>query len=112
MGETFTLTVNVEKATTVDFIIKVCSTNGYSFSYTDAFTSVSLNGSEVVRNIGTVNTHGWYAADASDISIAKLNLRAGENVITFTAGTGTSKTLNVIAVSFDSTVPVFLGKNE
>lgn len=108
-GATFTTKVTVEQATTVKFIIKICSTNNYSFNYADAYTAVTLNGNKVETNEGTVNTVGWYTNTASEVYIATLNLQAGENVITFTAGTATAKDLNIASIAFESAIPVTLG---
>ena len=103
-NEGFTLTVNVEKATTVDFAIYVSSTADYSFDYAAAVTAITLNGSEsgVVRNEGVVTTIGWNTSDASAINVASLSLNAGDNVIAFTMGADTEKTLNISSVEFKS----------
>ncbi len=116
-GATFTLTVNVTEATDVAFIIKVCSTNNYSFDYSKVITAISSknsSGSEnkIVVNSGTVDTVGWYTSTASAIEIATISLAEGTNTITFTMGTETAKTLNIAAIAFESAVPVVLGTNE
>lgn len=113
-GATFTLTVNVEKATDIAFVIKVCSTNGYSFDYSKAITSISSNNSSgsanaIIVNSGTVDTVGWYTNTASAIEIATISLAAGTNTITFTMGTETAKTLNIAAIEITSPVEVKLG---
>ena len=110
-GATFILTVNVSVATEATFIVKVASTNGYSFDYAQAITSVTLNGSTdgVTVHSGTVNTLGWYTNTASNIEIATISLAKGTNTISFTMGTQTAKTLNIAAIEFVSFAPVKLG---
>ena len=116
-GATFTLTINVEEATDIAFIIKVCSTNNYSFDYSKAITAISSKNSsgsenEIVVNSGTVNTVGWYTSTASAIEIATISLAEGTNTITFTMGTETAKTLNIASIAFESAIPVSLGAKE
>ena len=113
-GASFTVTVYVEEATDVSFIIRVCSTNKYSFDYAKAVTSVTSSASGVANAVtvhsGTVDTVGWYTNTASAIEIATISLAKGVNTITFTMGTETDKDLNIAAVEFISVLPVELGK--
>ena len=111
-GATFTITVNVEEATDISFIVNVCSTNNYSFDYSKAITSVTSSSSsgsnKVVVNSGTVDTVGWYTNDASAIEIATISLAKGVNTISFTMGTDTAKDLNVASVEIVSFTKVVL----
>jgi hypothetical protein len=110
-GATFTLNVVVTEDTEATFIIKGCSTNGYSFNYSDIIKSLTLNGEAVETNDYTLKTFGWYAERANGIVIAKLSLKAGSNTISFTMGTETAKDINIAAITFVSDSPVSLAKD-
>ena len=111
-GASFTITVNAEEATEVSFIVRICSTNGYSFDYAKAITSVTSSALGVANSVtvhsGTVDTVGWYTDTASAIEIATISLAKGVNTITFTMGTETAKDLNIASVELISFVPVAL----
>lgn len=111
-GASFTITVNAEEATEVSFIVRICSTSGYSFDYAKAITSVTSAASGVANSVtvhsGTVDTVGWYTDTASAIEIATISLAKGVNTITFTMGTETAKDLNIASVELISFVPVAL----
>ena len=103
-GATFTLRINAAEAMDVNFVIKVSSTADYTFDLADVVTAITLNGEEtgVIRKEGTVSTTGWYVSSAGSAEIATLSLQKGVNVISFTAGTATAKTLNIGAIVFSS----------
>ena len=109
-GATFTTTITVSEATEIEFIINVCSTNGHTFDFSKAVTSVLLNGSAdgVTIHEGQFTTVGWYAEEATKVAIATLSLQEGENVISFTMGTETAKDLNIAGVEFVAVIPVEL----
>ena len=70
--------MNAEEATEVSFIVRICSTNGYSFDYAKAITSVTSSALGVANSVtvhsGTVDTVGWYTDTASAIEIATISL--------------------------------------
>ena len=111
-GATFTTSVYVSEATEAYFVIRVSSTNGYDYNYTDAVSSLTVNGTNVPINEFVLRTTGWYVDTAKGIVVAKLSLAAGENAISFTMGTETEKTLNIAGIEFISAAPVSLNTDQ
>ena len=85
--KTFTVTVNVEKDTTVDFYI-LTNTRFPNVTTDTTIKSISLTcgGEEgvVIRHTNNVPAPGWVTSNASRVLYATLELKAGTNVITFT----------------------------
>ena len=90
-GSTFTITVNVDKATDVVLYLNLAfnKTSGYAMS--DIITSVSSknasgNDNAVVRYEGTIKNNSWTTNSSKRAEVATISLSAGENTITFTFG--------------------------
>ena len=105
--ETFTMTVSVEKDTTVQLVFSCVSTNKKSYSYASTFKDVLINGvaDGVTRTTGNTPAFaGWiFATQAKDCVVATLSLKAGTNVITVVMG---ENNVNIGAVKFVSDTPV------
>ena len=90
-NSTFTITVNVDKATDVVLYLNLAFNNTSGYSLSSAITSVSSKNAAgqanaVVRNEGTIKNNSWTTNSSKRFEIATISLSAGENTITFTMG--------------------------
>lgn len=119
-GKTFTVTINVSKATTVEFYL-LTTTRFSGITTTGSVADIKLNGSTegVTRIEGDVtNIGGWNTSAATCEHFATLELQAGTNVITFTRvdknpDDANDQNFNLAGVSFTSDgVEIKLGPAE
>lgn len=108
---TYTLKVNVEKATSVTLLIR-CAKRYGPYEHSDIFGSLTVNGStEGITYTGDTIQWGTTSAawgDFKDYALATISLNEGTNTIEFTVITS----CNVEAVIIESIVPVSLGAKE
>ena len=118
--KTFTITINVEEATTVEFYL-LANARYQTVSANGLVTEITLNGSTdgVTRVDSAMPITGkdgaaWNTANSAEVLFATLELKAGTNVITFTRGTGDGNTcnINIAGVAFVATTEVKLGAAE
>lgn len=118
--KTFTITINVEEATTVKFYL-IANARYQTVSANGLVTEITLNGSTdgVTRVDSAMPITGeggaaWNTANSAEVLFATLELKAGTNVITFTRGTGAGDTcnINIAGVAFVATTEVKLGAAE
>ena len=117
-GKTFTITVNVEKKTVVNFYI--LTTTRFSGITRDAsVTDISVydaNGKKMEKAVHRVsgavtNIGGWNTANATKDLFAIIELQEGTNVITFTRADVVENTnnFNIAGIVFASDTKVNLG---
>ena len=108
---TYTLQVNVEKATSVTLLVR-CAKRYGPYTHTDLFGSLTVNGSTDGITY-TNDTIEWGTTkpawgDFKDYALATISLEEGNNTIEFTVITS----CNVEAVCIESVIPVYLGVKE
>lgn len=99
-GNTFTITVNCAKATTVEFIFNGARTNA-DYTISDCFSTFTVNGIDKKSDIPGDSLKdvfkGW--TTPVDFTVCTISLAEGENVISFKMG----QNVNLFALSFLST---------
>ena len=111
-GSTFTFTVFVSEATTVEFYMTLNNKNGETKANT-AITNLTLNGKDItVLGTEIPKTTDWSEGTSQSIHVATLNLQKGANEITFVRDTDMSQNnnLNIRGIKLVSSIPVSLAK--
>ena len=119
-GKTFTVTLYVEKATVIDFMIMLNARwNGVTTDNT--ITEILLDGSSygvkryssAIANTDPAGANGsaaWITSNAASVLYASIALHEGNNVITFTRTTtsGNSTNINICGIKIASATAVCL----
>ncbi len=107
-GASVTFTVNVSEETTAGLYAEFCLRCDKQYTFDQVF-SLEVNGETVACSVNMPNVAGGTTFAPSNMYtfLGEIELRAGENTITFT--TIASNSFNIYGVAFDSSVPVVFG---
>ena len=112
-GSTFTITVNVEKATDVVFYLNLSfNSKNVLYAKSNVITSITSKNASgqanaVVIADGNIKNGSWSANNGIRTELATISLSAGENTITFTFG---DLDVNIAGVFVMSDIEVTFGK--